>query len=113
MKKVHLCVFLDRNNLPFGRRVRSLYAYAVDILSRYPQNLIIRSGGVQGPYKELTGFVGNPDMPISASWNSPDGLTKVDWPAEKGYYFQVNVYENKQKGIFWVLLKLPNSKPTP
>jgi len=81
-----------------------------DIISRHSKVQIIRTGNAQGPYIEINGFVGNPDMPISVSWNTPNGLVKVDSKAEKGYYFAVDAYANKEKEVFWILYKLPNQK---
>ena len=81
-----------------------------EILLQYPTAKIINTGGAEGPYAELSAFVGNPDMPISVNWPTPAGVTKVDWPAEKGYYFCVNEYVNKKKEVFWVLMRLPNQR---
>lgn len=71
---------------------------------------VIKTGGVDGPFIEAGGSVGNPNQGISLSWKTAGGASKVEWPAESGYYFQIDLYKNADGDFFWILLRLPNAK---
>ncbi|MFA6289999.1 MAG: hypothetical protein WC661_21655 [Opitutaceae bacterium] len=71
---------------------------------------VIKTGGAEGPFISVGGFVGNPNQKTNLSWKTSKGETKVEWPAEPGYYFQIDRYQNADADFFWILLRLPNKK---
>jgi hypothetical protein len=78
------------------------------ILRNHANVQIVKSGSAEGPFIESSCFVGNPDGAISVSWTTSKGVTKLEWPAEKGFAFAADGYVNSDGEVFWVLLRLPN-----
>jgi hypothetical protein len=90
---------------------KSDYTYEKDnVIEQFSDMIVLKGGSTEanGPFKKLNGPTGHPNSPIEYVFQTSVGEFKVEHPSLKGYYMQIDGYENESGDVFWIILKMPN-----